>query len=327
MLNPSKLLTARCERSFNASGPSTARSFMWNDWLKRTHVSCQARCSSRQFVNSGGTPGKTFAPVCELLSSSTGFLAVASRSSRLRLGPTLEGNATRIVDAARQSTALDGVGDVREVCAHRQLGFVRATGDHGLDDRRVLGKRRRRSTGDQDGAVLVPHRLCVQAPDEADSGAVARELEESGMQVGVGVGRAQQVTVLEELALTGETRVKTNGARIVDARGGPADREALEDGTCLQDLDRLLVADAPHASASMRLANDEPVLLQTNERRAHRAARHLECRRDVCLDEAGAGRDVAADDRLTKGVVARDGRHCRHGYAGLLQRSSTILYL
>src|ERR687895_2626452 len=57
---------------------------MWNDWSKRTQVSCQARCSSRQFVNSGGTPGKTFAPVCELRSSSTGFAAVASRSSRLR---------------------------------------------------------------------------------------------------------------------------------------------------------------------------------------------------------------------------------------------------
>ena len=35
---------------------------MWYDWLKRTQVSCQARCSSRQFVNSGGTPGKTFGP-------------------------------------------------------------------------------------------------------------------------------------------------------------------------------------------------------------------------------------------------------------------------
>ena len=28
---PAKLFTARCERSFRASGPSTMRSFMWND--------------------------------------------------------------------------------------------------------------------------------------------------------------------------------------------------------------------------------------------------------------------------------------------------------
>ena len=56
-VNPSKLLTARSESSLSASGPSTARSFMWYERLKRTQVSCQARCSSRQFVNSGGTPG------------------------------------------------------------------------------------------------------------------------------------------------------------------------------------------------------------------------------------------------------------------------------
>ena len=46
---------------------------MWNDWSKRMQVFCQAHCSSRQFVNSGGTPGNTFAPTCELRSSSTGL--------------------------------------------------------------------------------------------------------------------------------------------------------------------------------------------------------------------------------------------------------------
>ena len=30
---------------------------MWYDWLKSTQVCCQAICSSRQFVNSAGTPG------------------------------------------------------------------------------------------------------------------------------------------------------------------------------------------------------------------------------------------------------------------------------
>ena len=30
---------------------------MWYDWLKSTHVFCQAVCSSRQFVYSAGTPG------------------------------------------------------------------------------------------------------------------------------------------------------------------------------------------------------------------------------------------------------------------------------
>src|SRR5262245_9882219 len=108
---------------------------MWNDWSNRTHVSCQARCSSRQLVNSGGTPGKTLAPVCELRSSSTGLAAVASRSSRLRL----EDTATRTVDAARQQTTLDRVRHVEEVPAHRRLGPGRVAAAHGVDDRSVLG--------------------------------------------------------------------------------------------------------------------------------------------------------------------------------------------
>jgi hypothetical protein len=53
----------------------------------------------------------------------------------------------------------------------------------------------------------------------------------------------------------------------------------------------------------MRLANDEPVLLETDERRAHGTARHFECRRDVGLDEAGVGRDLTPDDGLAEGVV------------------------
>ncbi len=54
---PSKLLIPSPESSRSASGPSTARSAMWYDWLKSTQVCCQAVCSSRQFVNSAGTPG------------------------------------------------------------------------------------------------------------------------------------------------------------------------------------------------------------------------------------------------------------------------------
>ena len=30
---------------------------MWYDWLNSTQVFCHACVSSRQFVNSGGTPG------------------------------------------------------------------------------------------------------------------------------------------------------------------------------------------------------------------------------------------------------------------------------
>jgi hypothetical protein len=57
------------------------------------------------------------------------------------------------------------------------------------------------------------------------------------------------------------------------------------------------------------LADDEPFLLETDERSSYRATRHLERRADLRLDEASVGRDVAADDRLAEGLVVRVGRH------------------
>jgi hypothetical protein len=55
----------------------------------------------------------------------------------------------------------------------------------------------------------------------------------------------------------------------------------------------------------MGLPNDEPVLLEADQRRPDRAARHAEGRADVGLDEAGIRREVAADDRRAERVVAR----------------------
>src|SRR5688572_23443915 len=118
---------------------------MWYERLKRTHVLCHALCSSRQFVNSGGTTGYTLGPDGELRSSSTGFPAVASSSSRLRL----EDTAARIVDTARQPSALHCLGDVEEMSPHRPLGLVFVPGGHRLDDRSVLGHGRTRTPGDE----------------------------------------------------------------------------------------------------------------------------------------------------------------------------------
>ena len=45
---------------------------MWCDWSNSTAESRQARCSSRQLVNSLGTTGYTYAPICELRSNFDG---------------------------------------------------------------------------------------------------------------------------------------------------------------------------------------------------------------------------------------------------------------
>jgi len=143
---------------------------------------------------------------------------------------------------------------------------------------------------------------------------VAGQLEEHRVQVGVCVRRPEQIAALEERAVTGEAFPEAADAGVVDALGGLADREALENGTRLQDLDGLLVADAADTRAPMRLTNDKPVLLETDQRGAHGATRHVEHGRDIRLDQARVGSDVAADDGLAEGVVARGDRHRPNAY-------------
>ena len=65
--------------------------------------------------------------------------------------------------------------------------------------------------------------------------------EKGRVQVGVRVRGAEQIALLEELALTSETCLEAGDARVVDSFGGLADRKALEHGARLQDLDRLVV--------------------------------------------------------------------------------------
>jgi 3-hydroxyisobutyrate dehydrogenase-like beta-hydroxyacid dehydrogenase len=204
---------------------------------------------------------------------------------------------------------LHRVGDVEEMLTHCSLGLARTACAHGVDDRHMLGHGRSGAAGDEDRAVLVAHRLGVQALNQASGRGVVGDLEERGVQDCVRVRCAEEVAALEKLVLTGETGLEPGDSRLVDALCGLTNRKALQNGSRLQDLHGLVIADASHSRTSMGLANDEPVLLETDERRADGASRHLERRRELRLDEASVWRDVPAHDGLAKGVVSRGDRH------------------
>jgi 3-hydroxyisobutyrate dehydrogenase-like beta-hydroxyacid dehydrogenase len=221
---------------------------------------------------------------------------------------------------------LDGLGHVEKVSAHGVLGVVRPTGDDGLDNLPVLRDGSGGPSRDQDRAVLVAHRLGAQGVDEADGGPVSRELEESGMQVRVRIRRTEEVAVLEQPAMAREACLQTPDSSTVDPLGCLTHGKPFENRPRLQDLDRFLVTDVAYTCPPIRLADDEPVLLETDECGPHCAARHLERRRDLRFDEARVRRDVTVDDGFAEGVVVRVGRHGPTHTAETLRRSSTILF-
>ena len=123
------------------------------------------------------------------------------------------------------------------------------------------------------------------------------------MQVGIRVRGAEQVAGLEQRAVPCQRGPQPFGAGVVDPLGGEADGKPLEHGTRLEDLDRLDVGDLAHTGASMRLAHDEPFLLEADQRVPYGGPGHVEARDHVRLDEAGVGGDLAPDDRGAQPVV------------------------
>ena len=206
--------------------------------------------------------------------------------------------------------------DVEEVSAHRALGLVRAPGNDGLHDGGVLRHGRGGASGNQDRAVLVAHGLRVQGVDEA-----AARCRAARARAAPRAGPRSRPTRRGGRRSSSRSRWRARHAcrraraGIVDPLGGLADGQPFQDGAGLQDLDRLLVRDLPHARAAVRLADDEPFLLEPDERRSHGAARHLEGRAEIGLDEARVGREVAAHDGVAERVVAGVRRHGGHDTA------------
>ena len=81
------VFTPRSLSSRSASGPAMNRSVMWWDWSSSAHVRAHARCSDRQFVNSGAI-GNVWAGVAAFRSRSTGFPTREIAAARLSGGTT-----------------------------------------------------------------------------------------------------------------------------------------------------------------------------------------------------------------------------------------------
>ena len=62
----------------------------------------------------------------------------------------------------------------------------------------------------------------------------------------------------------------------------------------------LLVGDAEHDGAAIRVRDDESLVLELLQRLAHGAAARLQLARDLVLDQALAVLELAGDDRLAQ---------------------------
>ena len=109
-------------------------------------------------------------------------------------------------------------------------------------------------------------------------------------------------------------RLQLARLRLRGAQRGVAGGERLERGARLEDLDRLLDGEAPHARAAVALAQREALVAEAQDRAAHRAAAEPEPLRELLLDEPLPGRQLAGDDRVVEGRVGVGLAHLRGAY-------------
>ena len=158
--------------------------------------------------------------------------------------------------------------------------------------------------GEEDGPVLEADDLGHQRPREPARGLVARDLEDPPVQRCVGVRHRHEVAALAVRAHVAEDRAQV--AHVLRGRPfrRPPRRQALERGADLDDLDRLLLGDAPDPRAAMAFVLDEAVVLEADQRHADGGAPDAEPAAQVLLDEALARQQVARHDRVAQGPVS-----------------------
>ncbi len=89
------------------------------------------------------------------------------------------------------------------------------------------------------------------------------------------------------------------------SRGGPG-QESLQCVAHLLDLECFPRRDQPDAGTPMRLADDEPFLIQHREGRADGRAPRAVSNGEIRLDQPLVGLELAADDRLPEAVARTD---------------------
>ena len=115
--------------------------------------------------------------------------------------------------------------------------------------------------GREHGAELEADDLRVQARADVERDLVAGDLEDAPVQDGVALRHREQLARgVQRAPCPSTSDCSSRDLGLGAAQRGVAGRERLERGARLEDLDRLLEREAPHARAAVALAHHEPLV-------------------------------------------------------------------
>ena len=142
------------------------------------------------------------------------------------------------------------------------------------------------------------HQLRAQLRDEAVGGGVPADLEQPPVQQRVGVRGLEQVAGVEQPAHLGEDRAQVGDVLVggVCARPGVTASPSSAARACRIST-ASASADQAHSGATVGLELDQALVLEPGQRGPHRRAPDAEAPRQIGLDQALVGKQLAGHDR------------------------------
>ena len=179
-------------------------------------------------------------------------------------------------------------------------GIVRRDGG---DDLLVLLERLLGTAGAEDRSVLEPDALRLERDQHLGGDLVVRDLPDPPMERRVELHVAERVVLAEAVVHRGHDLSEIGDVAAGGLGGCAPGEEPFECVAHLFDFECLARRDQPDPGPAMGFANDEPLLVEHRQRCPDGSAAHPQTNREVRLDEALVGLELAADDGLTEAVA------------------------
>ena len=227
-----------------------------------------------------------------------------STPSTARIGPRSESNHVRRF-STRSSAVTRGAGVLTAMCRSSAAAMTSAVAR--LQRRQQLPVLLGDRAAGRPAAVAEEVRADPRRDRAPDLRRVrlARALEHELVEADVGLDRLLQVVRPRRLAHHPDLLRELGEVRVVHPLDRLREAELLErQADRDQDLVHLLVGDAEHDGAAVRVRDDESLVLELPQRLAHRAAARLQLARDPVLDQPLAVLELADDDRLAQRLDA-----------------------
>jgi hypothetical protein len=185
---------------------------------------------------------------------------------------------------------------VAQMLAHGRFAGIGISGGERIHDRFVLAQRACGPTRSQDRPGLKPDALGLEISQETTRRSVIGDRPDPLVELGVEAGVPHGITSRQALSHPDDRAAQVSKVSGANALGGMPDDQLFEDNPNLLDLQGLAIGYQADAGTTVRLAGDQALLVQPDQRRTDGGPAGVKPKREVRFDQALVGVKATAHD-------------------------------